>query len=543
MEDIEFSQEGPWLGNQFEEDEALLGILKSLIGAHLAFEDDLKAFGQSVVGEMLQQHFLCERFKPELVQFDAWGRRVDHIVMHPAWNFMHSQAAREGLIAIGYSGLPFCRVHQVVKLLLFSPSSGLYSCPLAMTDGAVHLTQKILANSPNPQLQDTLDHLLSRNPAEFWTSGQWMTEKAGGSDVSNATHTKAQHVTGDTYHLNGFKWFTSAVTADVAYTLARVEGKVTLFFVKLRRDDGSLNGIKVVRLKDKLGTRQLPTAELILEGCEALRMSPIGAGVKYIAELMNLTRVHNSISAVGSMRRVIALARDYAFRRQAFGKALSENPVHQRTLASVEVVYRGCLAFLIYVAKLLDEADKGNGLSKMKLRVLTPVLKLYTAKKAMEVVSEGLELIGGLAYMENSNIPGYLRDAQVLPIWEGTTNVLSLDLLRALQEIGSPNLEVFKSIVDEFATNELHTLLTNKVKSLTSLVSDRYYCRDLAFGVAEVTIAALLGWHADKSKDPVDQEVARRWLNYSKIQTVQEGRSFTEALALAGGASLLRVRF
>jgi alkylation response protein AidB-like acyl-CoA dehydrogenase len=543
MEDIHLAQEGPWLGNQFTEDEALVGMLKTFAATHLDFEEDLNVFGQSVVGETLQQHFLCEKFKPTLVQFDAFGKRIDKVVTHPAWDFMHCQAAREGLVAIGYTGLPLCRVHQIVKLLLFAPSSGLYSCPLAMTDGATHLTKKLLEEGPNPQLEEALSHLLTRDPKHFWTSGQWMTEKAGGSDVSRATHTTARHLQGNTYVLSGYKWFTSAVTADVAYTLARVDGKVTLFFVKLRRSDASLNGIQVVRLKDKLGTRQLPTAELVLENCEALRVSPVGGGVKYIAELMNLTRIHNSIAAVGYMRRIIALARDYTFRRQAFGTFLAENPVHQRTLASVEVVYRGCLALLLYVAKLLDETDKGSKTSKTRLRVLTPVIKLYTAKKAMEVVSEGLELIGGVAYMEDSNIPGYLRDAQVLPIWEGTTNVLSLDLIRALTEVNSPKLEVLQAIVDECADPTVHGLLSTRLSSLVPMVTDKYFCRDLAFGVAEVVVAALLSRHATNSANPIDKETSKRWLSYSRIQMTEENKVLTKGLALSGGASLLRVRF
>ena len=184
-----------------------------------------------------------------------------------------------------------------------------------------------------------------------------------------------------------------------------------MVFLRIKDDQGRLNNIQVVRLKDKLGTRQLPTAELILNGTDAIRISDVGQGVKQIANMLTITRTHNSLSAVGSMRRILALAFDYKDRRTAFGKTLKDHQLHIGVLSNLEKVYRGNLLFLLETSYFLQLLDKGDNSSKASLRLLTPVLKLFTAKDAMSVVSEGLESFGGLGYMENSRMPVLLRDA------------------------------------------------------------------------------------------------------------------------------------
>ena len=211
---------------------------------------------------------------------------------------------------------------------------------------------------------------------------------------------------------------------------------MNLFYCEVNDETAGngLNGIKVVRMKDKLGTRQLPTAELILDGMSATKLSAEGTGIRSITDMLNITRLHNSVSAIASMRRVLALARDFADRRVAFGKKLNQLPLQVQVLADLERRYRGNLLFVLYAAKLLGKIENGKA-DKIEVRlyrVITPVMKLFTAKEAVAFVSEGVECFGAMGYMENSNIPVILRDAQVLPIWEGTTNVLSLDLVRAL---------------------------------------------------------------------------------------------------------------
>jgi hypothetical protein len=274
-----------------------------------------------------------------------------------------------------------------------------------------------------------------------------MTERTGGSDVSGTTTVARRE--GDHFRLHGTKWFTSATTSQMAMTLARIEGApagsrgLSLFYLELRDADGSLRDIRVNRLKDKLGTRALPTAELSLEGTPAWLVGEEGRGVRTIATLFNITRIYNACASVAGMRRAIALARDYATKRMAFGRPLAEHPLHAETLADMQVEMEGAFHIVFRAVELLGRAECGEASESEQalLRLLTPAVKLYTAKQAIAVASEALEAFGGAGYIEDTGLPRLLRDAQVLSIWEGTTNVLSLDVLRALD--GGGAIEAF----------------------------------------------------------------------------------------------------
>jgi len=202
----------------------------------------------------------------------------------------------------------------------------------------------------------------------------------------------------------------------------------------VRNADGTMNGIQVNRLKDKLGTRMVPTAELTLDGARAVPIIGTRDGIKNITPMLTITRTWNAVGAVSGMRRCLALAKDYANRRIAVGAPLAQKPLHVDTLAGIEAEYQGAFAITFRAVELLGKEENGE-LSEHEaalLRLLTPIVKLLTAKQAVAVASETLEAFGGAGYIEDTGLPRLLRDAQVLPIWEGTTNVLSLDLLRAL---------------------------------------------------------------------------------------------------------------
>jgi hypothetical protein len=247
------------------------------------------------------------------------------------------------------------------------------------------------------------------------------------------------------WRLHGTKWFSSATTSQMALTLGRPEGNppggsgLALFYLEIRRPDGSMNSILVNRLKEKLGTRMVPTAELTLDGAVAIPVMGLTGGVKNITPMLSITRTWNAIGAIGGMRHGLALAKDYAKRRVAFGAPLSEKPLHIDTLASLEAEYEGAFLLTFRAVELLGKSEAGeiDDHEAALLRLLTPVVKLTTGKQAVTVASEVLESFGGAGYVEDTGLPRLLRDAQVLPIWEGTTNVLSLDLLRALSKVGS----------------------------------------------------------------------------------------------------------
>lgn len=443
----DFFQDGPQLENSFLQDPVLADYLRYFLGEDClqAVTPDLTRLGARAAMEMPAIAEAAESQPPRHVPYDAWGRRIDQIETSEAWQTMKRIAAEEGITATAYERRfgDHSRVVQAAQLFLYHPASAIFSCPLAMTDGAA---RAIELYGDAYLKEEVFPHLVSRDPALFWTSGQWMTERSGGSDVSG-TSTIAQP-SENGFRLFGTKWFTSATTSEMAMTLARIEGAepgsrgLSLFFLKLKNEDGGLNHIFVHRLKDKLGTKALPTAELSLQGSKAILVGEPGNGVRKISSLFNITRVYNSVCAVGGMQRAWMLAVDYANRRRAFGKTLIEHPLHRTTLGEMALRARASIMLTFYVASLLgkDECDSANADEKAVLRLLTPVTKLFTAKEGIAVTSEALECFGGAGYVEDTGLPRMLRDAQVLSIWEGTTNILSLDTLRAIakEEAFSP---------------------------------------------------------------------------------------------------------
>ncbi len=386
---------------------------------------------------MLELARLAEANPPRHLPFDPWGKRVDRIEVHPAWIRLHEIAARHGVVATAYlpEEGPWARLVAAVKLFLYHPSSAIASCPLAMTDGAA----RVLLEFGTPAQQERyLPHFLATDPARFWTSGQWMTERSGGSDVSG-TETEARPADSGIFELSGVKWFCSATTAELALALARIPGSppgsrgLSLFLVELAGQLGQT--IRILRLKDKLGTRALPTAELELSGCRAELVGSPGRGVAQVATMLNVTRLYNSICAASSLARGVAIAGDYATKRLAFGSRLSELPAHRVVLSDLAAVSGATAALALDLARRMGRLERkaASDAEAKVTRALTPVTKLWTARRAVEGLTEAIEIFGGAGYIEDTGLPALLRDAHVLPIWEGTTNVLALDFLRALE--------------------------------------------------------------------------------------------------------------
>jgi putative acyl-CoA dehydrogenase len=302
---------------------------------------------------------------------------------------------------------------------------------------------------------------------------------------------------------------------------------LSVFLVELRDGDGSLRDIRVERLKDKLGTRALPTAELTLSGTPARLVGGEGDGIRKIATLFNITRVYNAVAAVAGMRRAVALAEDYAHRRRAFGKLLIEHPLHVEALAEMELEFRAGFLLAFRAVALLgkEEAGTASEADLRLLRLLTPVAKLYTAKQAIAVASEAIEAFGGLGYIEESGIPRLLRDAQVLSIWEGTTNVLSLDTFRAIEHVDA--LSTWISDVRGRLTALESVLLRASGKRVTEAVqrieeyatvtgrsgkdTQQTGARSLSFSIARCEIGVLLLEMAGASGDKSTIIAAQRW--------------------------------
>ncbi|HTR16201.1 MAG TPA: acyl-CoA dehydrogenase family protein [Acetobacteraceae bacterium] len=430
-----FLQNPPRPNNRFRTDRTLRLTLERLLPPEV-FAATAPAFdrmGERAVAELPPLAWAAERNPPRHVPYDAWGKRVDRIETDPAWTRLIAIGQEEGLVALPYEA-PYgmhSRVVQAGLMQLYDPVSAMASCPLTMTDGAAH----VLGRHDPALAARYLPRLLAR--ADGWTSGQWMTETAGGSDVGR-TATVARPAADGAWTLHGTKWFTSATSGEIALALARPEGAeagsrgLSLFLLELRRPDGSWNGITVRRLKDKLGTRALPTAELDLDGTVAVPVGGIGRGVGKIASLLNVARLWASWSGPAGVGHLLALARDYATRRDVFGDRLAARPIHRAWLARIAAEYEAMLALVFEAAAALGRAEQGGdgGLA----RLLAPLAKIAGARQGVWAASELVESFGGAGYIEDTGIPRVLRDVHVHCIWEGTTSVLAADVLRALAD-------------------------------------------------------------------------------------------------------------
>lgn len=507
----------PGLSNTFTHDAHLQRVLEFFLKQQPTKEwnDRLTQLGEDAAGKLLQWSRQAETEKPIL--------KGQEIEVSQAWNHLCDYAAKNGLVASGYDKRDGAkaRLLQMALLYLYHPSSAFFSCPLAMTDGAVRALQLYGDQSEH---QEALKHLLSTNPKEFWTSGQWMTEKTGGSDVG-LSQTVARKQADGTYRLTGTKWFTSATTSQMTMTLARPEGAelggrgLSLFFIRLRDDKGKLRGIEIDRLKSKLGTQGLPTAELRLEETPASLVGGAGSGIKKISTLFNITRIYNAICSISTMQRGLAFAHDFSHKRFAFGKILSEQPLHRFTFQETMVEKAACTALVFRTAELWGRDETGEAApdESALLRLMTTLGKLYTGKKSVQISSEVLEMFGGAGYIEDYALPGLLRDAQVFPIWEGTTNVLSLDVFRALAK-ECPFSIFAKDIRDRLqplgassAQRRILEELRNIEIWLSSHPQDVANARGLAFAMSEVMMKSLLCQIAAHTAHPFDQYAATRF--------------------------------
>ena len=287
-------------------------------------------------------------------------------------------------------------------------------------------------------------------------------------------------------------------------------------------------------MKNKFGTHQLPTAELELRGAVAELISPPGRGIPVISALLNVTRLHNTAAATGLAGRALATARQWALNREVFGVKLSTKPLHLETLATLTAEYAACVHLLMDAARLLglEETDQATDSDKHLLRLLTPLIKLYTGKASVAICSESLECLGGVGYLEGSGLPRALRDAQVLPVWEGTTNVLALDMLRAVQHTkgasinalvtaartnlsGGSDGDVPGDVTDY--TTRIVGVLEGCQKELLSGSKNDSLARDIALQLSRSYAASLLCVQARWSKLDKDWAVFKRFCGDGQV--------------------------
>jgi len=454
-----FLQTAPVQSNRFLTDRALRLTLERLLPPEI-FAQAAPAFtrlGERARAELPALAAQAEANPPTHLPYDSWGKRIDRIDVDPAFTRLVEIGAEEGLVACAYdAGLgQYGRVVQVGLAHLYDPVSAVATCPLVMTDGAATVLRQL-----DPALAARyLPRLTARHHAI--TSGQWMTETAGGSDVSR-TETTAAPLENGQFALTGTKFFTSATSADIALALARTPDSapgsagLSLFLLELKNPDGSWNGITVRRMKDKMGTKALPTAELELNGTIAVPVAGLGRGVAKIARLLNIARLWAGLAAPAGVGHFLDLARDYAQKREVFGRPLAQTPSHTAWIAGLTAEYEAMLALNFETARAIGETEHGT---ETLSRLLAPLNKLACARDGIDVASQLLESFGGAGYMEDTGIPRVFRNLHVHTIWEGTTNVLAHDVVRALRDraLGEAFIEDIKKRMRDLKSPEATT--------------------------------------------------------------------------------------
>ena len=397
--------------------------------------DRLTAIG-TLAGSAEAQEWgrLANDVPPVLHTVDRYGRRVDEVEFHPAWHQLMQVAVGNGLHASSWvDARPGAQVARAAAFSVWSQVEGGHGCPVSMTYAAVPALrqQPELAAQWQPRMT-TLDYDFGLRPPATKKGvlfGMAMTERQGGSDV-RANTTRAEPADGDAYRITGAKWFCSAPMCDAFLVLAQAPGGLSCFLMPRVLDDGTRNGFHIQRLKDKLGNRSNASSEVEFDRAWALMVGEEGRGIRTILEMVNHTRLDCVIGSASLMRQAVAQATHHAAHRSAFGRLLSEQPLMVNVLADLAVESEATTLLMMRIASAFDRATDPHEAAFKRLALA--VAKYWTCKRAIAVVAEALECLGGNGYVEESILPRLYREAPLNSIWEGSGNVNALDVLRAM---------------------------------------------------------------------------------------------------------------
>lgn len=427
--------------NFFVSDKILVHFLQK------EFSDEVWALMQAKLSKLGKVAATCmdelsmtaDKNPPKLVKRDLFGRDLDKIVFHPAYKELLKIAVDAGVLGVKWDpafkrDYPQYR-HRMGFSLAFiygMAESGL-SCPLCMTDGAASVLEKYADPEDSDRI---LEHIYATDSEKLYTGSMFLTEKSAGSDVG-ACQVSAAHIEGKKYLLNGEKWFCSNANAEIKLVLARTDAGISgtaglsLFLVENTVPFQGKNPMEVIRLKDKMGVRSMATAEIKFKDTRAKLIGSEGQGFKIMTEMINLSRLWNAVIATATFRRALIEAYQFLSFRMTFGRPAIEHALVRSKLYELASRYVADFYLTWKTIAILDQAESGQDDSLSILRVLTPLVKKQTAESAVYGVRECMELMGGLGYLEEGVLPKLMRDSHVLPIWEGTSNMMILDALRA----------------------------------------------------------------------------------------------------------------
>ncbi|EBW1347908.1 isovaleryl-CoA dehydrogenase [Salmonella enterica subsp. enterica] len=399
--------------------------------------DLLASIGQQLgTAESLELGRLANAHPPELLRYDPQGQRLDDVRFHPAWHLL-----MQGLCANRVHNLAWEQearagsfVARAARFVLHAQVEAGTLCPVTMTFAATPLLLQMLPATFHdwlvPLRSDRYDsHLLPGGQKRGLLIGMGMTEKQGGSDVlSNTTH--AERLADDSYRLVGHKWFFSVPQSDAHLVMAQAKGGLSCFFVPRFLPDGRRNSVRLERLKDKLGNRSNASAEVEFQDAIGWRLGEEGEGIRHILKMGGMTRLDCALGSHGLMRRAFSVAIYHAHQRQAFGKPLIDQPLMRQTLSRMALCLEGQTALLFRLARAWEQRREAK--EALWARLFTPAAKFAICKLGIPFVAEAMEVLGGMGYCEESELPRLYREMPVNSIWEGSGNIMCLDVLRVL---------------------------------------------------------------------------------------------------------------
>lgn len=389
---------------------------------------------------------IADKKSPQHIAFDSHGYPQNTIDFDSSYRRLEELSYGEKIISLKFEeeflGSDKSLRHQVgfAGAYYFAQIEPSLFCPICMTDALARVLE-IHGDKNNPRVQMALKRLSTNNMEKLWQGAMFLTERSGGSDVGSSQVT-AEMKKGE-WFLSGHKWFCSNADAKVILALARmsnekgelIPGTKGLGLFLILRDSALVEkSMQLHRLKNKLGVRSMASGEFTFDQCPAILVGGAGVGFKMMTDMVNMSRMYNAVASIAISKRSILEAHHYGIQRKAFGKKLSDLPLWKMSLAELTAEHHALQSLVFYSVRCLDQSDLGDKNRTLVLRMLTPIIKALTAKFSVFAASECLELIGGIAYIEEHVMPRMLRDAQVLPIWEGTTNIQSLDLLRVFSK-------------------------------------------------------------------------------------------------------------
>ncbi|MFB6419726.1 MULTISPECIES: isovaleryl-CoA dehydrogenase [Bradyrhizobium] len=438
----------------FAVDRPLVEAVKANGGG--AAERELSEFGkQWGSAAMADRGRLANENTPKLRSFDAKGNRRDQVEFHPAYHELMAHSAHAGVHNSTWTanGKPAGDAAEVIRAAKFYMAAQVetgHLCPITMTRAAVG------ALATQPDLLARVMPVLSTRSydpsfAPWWqkrgmTLGMGMTEKQGGTDVrTNMTRAVRE---GEAYRITGHKWFMSAPMCDAFLVLAQAEGGLTCFFMPRFAPDGAVNAIQFQRLKDKLGNRSNASSEVEFAGAYAERIGEEGKGIRTIIQMVQLTRQDCAIASVGLMRSGLAHALHHARHRSVFQKHLADQPLMQAVLSDMALHVEASTALVMRLCRAFDRTPH-DAAEAAYMRLLTPAIKYWTCKSAPPFLYEAMECLGGNGYVEDGILARHYRESPVNAIWEGSGNVMCLDVLRALSREPAPAMAVLQSLAAE----------------------------------------------------------------------------------------------